>query len=244
MATATREFQVMAKPIGAICNLDCKYCYYLEKRDLYPKEKLFRMADDVLERYIIQHIEASPKELIFFSWHGGEPTVAGLDYFKRIVELQRKHKPAGRRILNGIQTNGTLLDDDWYRFLADEGFYVGLSIDGPRELHDRYRYSKGGQATHKQVVQAYRTLRQYRVTTDVLCVVHHLNVRQPLAVYRFLRDLGAEYLQFLPLVMRQGDGVTPESVPAAAYGEFLCAIFKEWIRNDVGRIGIQNFDEP
>ena len=244
MATATREFQVMAKPIGAICNLDCKYCYYLEKKDLYPKEKLFRMADDVLERYIIQHIEASPKELVFFSWHGGEPTVVGLDYFRRIVELERKHKPEGRRILNGIQTNGTLLDDEWYRFLADEGFYVGLSIDGPRELHDRYRYSKGGQATHKQVVHAYRMLRQYRVTTDVLCVVHHLNVRQPLAVYRFFRDFGVEYLQFLPLVMRHGDGVTPESVPAAAYGDFLCAIFKEWIRNDVGRIGIQNFDEP
>ena len=244
MVTATREFQVMVKPIGAVCNLDCGYCYYLEKKDLYPHAGAFRMADDLLESYIVQHIEAAPRESILFSWHGGEPTVLGLDYFRRIVELQRKHRPAGREILNGIQTNGTLLDDEWGRFLAAEKFYVGLSIDGPKELHDHYRVTKGDKATHKQVLQAFRLLQQHRVSTDVLCVVHHLNVRQPTAVYRFFKDIGVEYLQFLPLVRRAADhGVNAQSVPADAYGTFLCTVFSEWIRHDIGRIGVQNFDE-
>jgi uncharacterized protein len=244
MVTATREFQVMVKPIGAVCNLDCGYCYYLEKKDLYPHAGAFRMADDVLESYIVQHIAAAPRESILFSWHGGEPTVLGVDYFRRIVELQRKHRPAGREILNGIQTNGTLLDDEWCRFLAAEKFYVGLSIDGPKELHDHYRVTKGDKATHKQVLQAFRLLQQHRVSCDVLCVVHHLNVRQPTAVYRFFKEIGVEYLQFLPLVRRAADhGVRAESVPAEAYGTFLCTIFSEWIRHDIGRIGVQNFDE-
>ena len=244
MVTATREFQVMVKPIGAVCNLDCGYCYYLGKKDLYPHAGLFRMADDLLESYIVQHIEAAPRESILFSWHGGEPTVLGLDYFRRVVELQRKHRPAGREILNGIQTNGTLLDEDWCRFLAAEKFYVGLSIDGPKEFHDRYRVTKSDKSTHKQVLQAFRLLQQHQVSCDVLCVVHHLNVQQPTAVYRFFKDIGVEYLQFLPLVMLTADqGVSAETVPADAYGAFLCTIFSEWIRHDIGRIGIQNFDE-
>ena len=244
MVAATREFQVMVKPIGAVCNLDCSYCYYLKKKDLYPEAKSFRMADDLLERYIVQHIEACPTPSVLFSWHGGEATVLGLDYFRNIVELQRKHRPPGREILNGIQTNGTLLDEAWCRFLAQEKFYVGLSIDGPKELHDRYRVTRGEKPTHKQVLHAYRLLLQHQVSCDLLCVVHNLNVRQPLAVYRFFRDLGAEYLQFLPLVARNaGGGVSAETVPAEAYGTFLCTIFKEWISHDIGRIGVQNFDE-
>ncbi len=244
MVTAAREFQVMVKPIGAVCNLACGYCYYLKKKDLYPQAGLFRMADDLLERYIVQHIEACPKESILFSWHGGEPTVLGLDYFRRIVELQHKHRPAGREILNGIQTNGTLLDEEWCRFLAAEGFYVGLSMDGPKEFHDRYRVTKGEKTTHKQVLQSFRLLQQHRISCDVLCVVHHHNVRQPAAVYRFFKDIGVEYLQFLPLVLRNADhGVSAETVPAEAYGTFLCTIFNEWIKHDIGRIGIQNFDE-
>lgn len=244
MATASREFQVMVKPIAAVCNLDCTYCYYLEKKDLYPKAKLFRMPDDLLESYIAQHIAASPGNMISFSWHGGEATLLGLDYFRRIVELQRKYLPAGRTIRNGMQTNGTMLDDEWCRFLAQERFAIGLSLDGPRELHDCYRYAKNGKATHRQVLQAYRMLRQHGVQTDVLCVVHNLNVRQPGIVYRFFKDLGVEYLQFLPLIVRDGKGgVTPESVPGDAYGEFLSTIFREWIRNDIGRIVVQNFDE-
>jgi uncharacterized protein len=243
MATATREFQVLAKPIGAVCNLDCRYCYYLEKKDLYPQAASFRMADDLLESYIAQHIAACPKETVLFSWHGGEPTVLGIDYLRRIVELQRKHRPPGREVINGIQTNGTLIDEAWCRFLAHERFYVGLSIDGPRELHDRYRVTKSQKATHKQVMQAYRLLRRHRVSTDVLCVVHQHNVRHPAAVYRFFRDLGVEYLQFLPLVQRRGDGVSAETVAPEAYGTFLCTVFNEWVRNDIERMGIQNFEE-
>ena len=244
MVTASREFQVMVKPIGAVCNLDCGYCYYLRKKDLYPKARAFRMADDLLESYIVQHIEACPKESILFSWHGGEPTILGVEYFRRIVELQRKHRPPGREILNGMQTNGTLLDEEWCRFLAAEGFYVEISMDGPKELHDRYRITKGKQSTHKRVLQSFRLLKRHRVPCDMLCVVHHQNVRQPTAAYRFFKAIGVEYLQFLPLVARKEDGeVSAETVSAEAYGTFLCTIFKEWVRHDIGRIGIQNFDE-
>ena len=147
MAKASREFQVFVKPGGSVCNLQCQYCYYLKKKDLYQKTELFRMSDDVLEAYIIQHIDASDAETINFSWHGGEPTILGLDYFQKIVELERKHQPLGRQIRNSIQTNGTLLDEDWCRFLATEGFGVGLSLDGPKELHDLYRISKKGKPT-------------------------------------------------------------------------------------------------
>lgn len=246
MVTASREFQIFVKPIGAICNLDCHYCYYLKKQYLYPKDAPFRMADDLLEEYIVQHIEASPKPLISFSWHGGEPTLLGLDYFCKIVALQRRHQPPGRRIINGIQTNGTLLDEEWCRFLAAEGFSVGLSLDGPREFHDSYRVTKGKKPTHKQVMRAFRLLQQHRIHCDILCVVHDRNVCHPTAVYRFFKEIGVQYLQFLPLVERREDsedGVSPQTVPADAYGTFLCTIFDEWIRHDIGRIVIQLFDE-
>ncbi len=234
----------MVKPIGAFCNLDCAYFYYLEKKDLYPKGQPFRMADDLLESYIIQHIGACPDELIMFAWHGGEPTVLGLDYFRRIVELQRRHRPPGRRIRNGIQTNGTLLDEEWCRFLAAERFQVGISVDGPRECHDPYRVTKSGKSTHKQVMQSFRLLKRHGIECDMLCVVHQKNVRQPALVYRFFRESGVKFLQFLPLVARQGEtGVSAETVPAEAYGVFLCTVFDEWIKHDVGRVAIQNFDE-
>lgn len=243
MAAASREFQVMVKPAGALCNLDCRYCYYLEKKDLYPKAGPFRMADDLLEQYIVQHIGASPAKSILFSWHGGEPTLLGLDYFRRIAELQRKHAPAGREILNGIQTNGTLLDEDWCRFLAAERFSVGLSMDGPKALHDGYRVNRQEKPTHKGVLQAFRLLQRHGVHCDVLCVVHAQNVRQPAAVYRYFKEIAVRFLQFLPLVARGENGVSAQSVPAPAYGAFLCAIFDEWVRGDVGRVHVQNFDE-
>ncbi|MCC6534547.1 MAG: anaerobic sulfatase maturase [Burkholderiales bacterium] len=244
MPAISHEFQVLAKPLGAVCNLDCSYCYYLRSRDLYPAAPSMRMDERLLESYIVQHIEACPTKAILFSWHGGEPTLLGLDYFRRVVALQRRHCPAGREILNGIQTNGTLIDDDWGRFLAAEKFYVGLSIDGPREAHDVYRISKSDRSTHRHATQAYRLLRRHGVRPDVLCVVHARNVQQPLHVYRFFRDLGVGYLQFLPMVARRPDGeLRPETVPADAYGSFLCAIFDEWIRHDSARMVIQNFDE-
>jgi serine-type anaerobic sulfatase-maturating enzyme len=243
VTTAQREFQVMVKPMGAICNLDCHYCYYLKKEFLYPEGDTFRMTDEMLERYIVQQIEAAPGPMVNFAWHGGEPTALGLDYFQKIVELQKKHRTDGKKIVNGIQTNGTLLTDAWCRFFAAERFSIGLSIDGPRELHDAYRVDKGQKPTHKQIVRAFRMLTEHDVHVDVLCVVHDKNVWHPTQVYRFFKDLGVEFLQFLPLVERQNGGVTPRTVPAEAFGSFLTTIFDEWVRNDVGRIAIQMFDE-
>jgi uncharacterized protein len=245
-ATATDGFQVFVKPVGAICNLDCRYCYYLEKERFYPDVESFRMSDDILEEYIVQHIEASTGDVIRFSWHGGEPTILGVDYFSQIVELQRKHGPAGKRIVNGIVTNGTLLDEEWCRFLAAEDFAVGLSLDGPRELHDRYRVTKGQKPTHEQVLRAFELLKRYRVPCDILCVVHDANVGHPERVYRFFKELGATYVGFLPVVERKADlprGVGEHTVAAEAFGSFLCTIFDEWVQHDIGRIMVQIFDE-
>jgi uncharacterized protein len=203
MAKASREFQIFAKPAGSICNLDCRYCYYLKKEDLYREDASFRMPDNILEAYIAQHIDASPAPMINFSWHGGEPTVLGLDYFQKIVELQRKHQPPGKQIRNGIQT---LLDEDWCHFLAAEGFGVGLSLDGPRELHDLYRINKKQESTHEQAMRGYTLLQKYRIPFDILCVVHDQNVQHPTEVYRFFKQIGARYLGFLPLVEFQPDG--------------------------------------
>jgi uncharacterized protein len=241
-----REFQIFAKPIGPLCNLDCRYCYYLEKEREYPAEEPFRMPDDLLEEYIVQHMAAAPGPEIMFSWHGGEPTLLGVDYFRKIVDLQRNHLPPGRRISNGIQTNGFLLDEEWARFFALERFRVGLSIDGPAALHDRCRTTRGGKPSHKQALQAYQWLRRYRVPCDILCVVQAHNVQYPLQVYRFFREMGATYLGFLPVVKRIPGGageVTPDTVPAEAFGKFLCTIFDEWVRRDAGRIRVQLFEE-
>ncbi|HZD40930.1 MAG TPA: anaerobic sulfatase maturase [Terriglobales bacterium] len=246
METAAREFQIMVKTVGAICNLDCHYCYYLKKENLYPKGSVFRMNDELLENYISQHIRATPTGIVSFSWHGGEPTLVGIEFFRKAVELQKKHLPPDKKLINGIQTNGLLIDDRWCEFLAAENFYVGLSLDGPKDLHDRYRVTKGQKPTHKQVVQAFQRLRRHKVHTDLLCVVHDVNVKHPTAVYRHLKEIGGEYLQFLPLVERADDSehrLVSRSVPAAAYGEFLCTIFDEWVRNDIGKIFIQLFDE-
>lgn len=246
MLKAAREFQVFAKPVGPACNLNCRYCYYLKKDQLYPDGAALRMADDLLEEYIAQHIAATPGDLIHFSWHGGEPTILGLDYFRKIVALERKHLPPGRRIVNGLQTNGTLLDEDWCRFLAAERFGIGLSLDGPPEMHDRYRVNKSGTPSHKQTMRAFKLLRRFRVPCDILCVVHDYNVQFPAQVYRFFKEIGASYIGFLPVVEPQPDapnGVSPHTVPAEAYGLFLCTIFDEWVRQDVGRIRVQIFEE-
>ena len=245
MAKASREFQIFAKPGGSVCNLDCRYCYYLKKKDLYGKSASFRMPDDILELYIVQHIDASPAKVINFSWHGGEPTVLGLDYFRKIVALQRKHRPSGQQIRNGIQTNGTLLDEDWCRFLAAEGFGVGLSLDGPKELHDLYRVSKKQEPTHEQVMRGYELLQKHRIPFDILCVVHDQNVQYPTEVYRFFKEIGARYLGFLPLVELRSDekSVSGHTVTAEAFGAFLCAVFDEWLSQDIGRVSVQIFEE-
>jgi len=246
MVKASREFQVFAKPVGSICNLDCHYCYYLKKEHLYPRGESFRMPDDILEEYIVQHIDASPDPVISFSWHGGEPTVLGLDYFRKIVALQRKHQPSKRRVTNGIQTNGTLLDEDWCRLLAAKGFAVGLSLDGPQQMHDRYRVTKDQKPTYEQTMRGYKLLQQHRINCDILCVVNAHNVQYPTQVYRFFKQIKAPYVSFLPLVEPQPDaegGASPRSVSAAAWGDFLCTIFDEWMRQDVGQVKVQIFEE-
>ncbi len=246
MAVASRGFQIFVKPAGAACNLSCRYCYYLGKRRLGPKGGPLRMPEDLLEEYIAQHISASPDEVIRFSWHGGEPTVLGLDYFRMIVGIQRKHRPAGRTIANGMQTNGTLLDEEWGRFLAAEGFAVGLSLDGPREMHDQHRVARDGKPTFEETMRGYGILRRHGVPTDILCVVGAHNVRHPTEVYSFFKRIGASYVTFLPLVEPQPDapgGVSPDTVPAEAWGDFLCAVFDEWVAGDIGRIKVQIVEE-
>jgi len=190
---------VFAKPIGSVCNLGCLYCYYLEKQRMYQEGESFRMSDDILEAYIAQHISASPNPVISFSWHGGEPTLLGLEYFRNIVALQRKHQPPGTSIINGIQTNGTLLDEEWCRFLAAERFAVGLSLDGPQEIHDRYRVTKSQEPTHERAMRGYSLLQQHRIACDVLCVVHARNVAYPTQVYRFFKQIGANTSAFCRL---------------------------------------------
>jgi uncharacterized protein len=235
-----REFQVLAKPVGARCNLQCNYCYYLP----LGKPQYQHMPDDLLEAYIVQHIRASTDPVIAFSWHGGEPTLFGLDGFRKIIALQKRHCPEGRRVANGIQTNGLVLDENWCEFLAKEQFVVGLSLDGPAQYHDRHRVTSGGNPTHDQVLRAYERLRRHGVTTECLCVVHSGNVHQPLEVYEFFRRLGVPYITFLPLVESLTENhVTERTVPADAWGEFLCTIFDLWQDRDIGRIKIQIFEE-
>ena len=204
------------------------------------------MPEDLLETYIRQHIAASPDEIVRFSWHGGEPTVLGREYFGRIVEIERRFTPPGRQIANGIQTNGTLLDEGWGRFLASAGFAVGLSLDGPRELHDRRRRARDGRPSFDAALRGWEILRRHRVQTDLLCVVGAHNAGRPAEVYRFFREIGAAFLTFLPLVERPAraeDGAGPGSVSPRAWGDFLSAVFDEWLARDIGRIKVQIFEE-
>ena len=252
----------MAKPIGPVCNLDCTYCYYLEKEKLYPRGENFRMTPEVLETYIRDYIALQRTPEITFAWQGGEPTLLGVEYFRRVVELQGKHSD-GRPIQNALQTNGTKLDPAWCRFFAENRFLIGLSIDGPRKLHDTYRVDKGKKPTFDRVLQGLRLLRQHRVEFNTLTVVSASNVKHPLAVYDFLREAGSQFLQFIPLVERLPAGgslpsgleyaeppepgqppatVTRWSVNPELYGQFLITIFDQWVRRDVGKIFVQIFD--
>ena len=204
------------------------------------------MLPDVLETYVAQHIEASPDEVIRFSWHGGEPTVLGVDFFRQATALQRKHRPSGKTIANGLQTNGTLLDEDWGRFLVEENFAVGLSLDGPREFHDLFRVARDERPTYEEAMRGYKILRRHGVNCDILSVISAANVGHPLEVYRFFKQIGAPDVSFLPLVEPRagvrGD-VSPRSVTSEAWGDFLSAVFDEWVGADIGRIKIQIFEE-
>ena len=239
----------MTKPRGAICNLDCKYCYFLKKEALFPGSD-FRMSDAVLEEYTRQYIVAQPQPEVSFAWQGGEPTLMGLEFFRKAVEYQAKYRKPGMRILNSLQTNAVTLDEEWCRFFREHQFLLGVSLDGPREQHDAYRIDKGGQPTFERVMRGLRLLQAQGVEYNILTTVHAANADHPLTVYRFLRDeVGARYLQFIPIVERdnesgyqEGNIVTDRSVRADGYGDFLMAIFDEWVRHDVGRVFVQIFD--
>ena len=240
------NFQIFVKPVGARCNLACGYCYYLEKQNLYPGKTTGRMSVELLEEYIIQHINASEGPEIFFSWHGGEPTLAGLAYFNDVVRFQQKHLSRNCRAVNGIQTNGTLLTEEWCRFLKKENFIVGISLDGPEEYHSFHRYRKDGSSCFDEVIGGYRLLMKYNIPNEILCVVNSANVRYPLEVYRFFKSLNVRFITFIPLVEghnRAGTLVSDRSVPAKAFGEFLIAIFDEWVAADIGTIKIQIVEE-
>jgi uncharacterized protein len=239
----------MAKPTGAACNLHCDYCFFLKKENLYPGSS-FRMSDEVHEAYIRQLLEAHQVPQVTVAWQGGEPTLMGLDFFRRTVELQKKYRKPGTRIENTFQTNGILLNDEWCQFFHENSFLIGLSLDGPKELHDTYRMDKGKQGTFDRVVAAVRLLQTHKVEFNILCTVNSKNSKYPLDVYRFLRDeLGAHYIQFIPIVERdnetgyqEGSKITDRSVRPEQFGRFLIAIFDEWVKKDVGKTFVLNFD--
>jgi uncharacterized protein len=258
-------FHIMTKPIGPLCNLDCKYCFYLEKEKLYPGNNNFKMSDEVLESYIRQYISQQNISEINFAWQGGEPTLLGVEYFRKVVALQKKYA-GGKIIRNALQTNGTLLDDEWGSFFAEQKFLIGISIDGPPKLHNAYRVDKKGGATYEKVVHGLKYLKKHGVEFNTLTVVNRLNSQKPLEVYQFLKQIGSGFMQFIPLVERLADdeakklglnlavppclgddkqisrSVTEWSVQPKQYGEFLSVIFNEWVKQDVGRYYVQLFD--
>ena len=252
-------FSTMAKPIGSVCNLNCTYCYYLEKQNLYKQVSNFRMSDEVLEKFIRQYIEAQQVPTVSFVWQGGEPSLLGLDFFQKVVELQQKY--AGKKqIENSFQTNGTRLDDEWCSFFKQNNFLVGISIDGPEEIHNQHRVYKNGGPTFQDVMKGIELLRKHNVEFNTLSVVNRHNSQKPLEVYHFLKKIGSGFIQFLPIVERTtvnelADGlklvhagslqeakVTEWSVLPEDYGRFMITIFDEWVRNDVGRYYVQLFD--
>src|SRR5450759_2096734 len=228
MVPLSREFQVFVKPVGPVCNLRCQYCYYLDKNVMYPDSDHFLMSDDILGEYIIQHIEATTDDLITFSWHGGEPLLSGIDFYRKVLKLQSAHKPPGRTIKNGIQTNGTLIDEEWCSFLSENNFIIGISTDGPPEFHNIFRTSKDFSPSWHQVISGFQLLKKHGVIPEVLCVVNAENVSHPLIIYNFFKQLGAKYITFLPLVEPEAgttSGVSRNSVPAEEFGYFLSTIF-------------------
>ena len=261
----------MIKPVGAICNLDCTYCYYLHKEDLLGSPSKFRISDEILETHIKQYIEGQDRNEVVFSWQGGEPTLLGLEFFHKVVELEQKYKKPNQRIENDLQTNGTLLDDEWGLFLKKHGFLVGLSIDGPKELHDRYRVAKDGKPTFDKVFAAAQMLHRHRVPFNVLCVINRVNAKRPLDVYRFFKnEVRPRQMQFIPCVEPKvftntapqrwdpnslpiqdspaahpgtpDSVVTDWSVDPDDWGYFLCKVWDDWYRRDIGKVFVNHFE--
>ena len=241
---APPAFHLLAKPTGAICNLDCAYCFFLDKEALYPGSK-FRMSDTMLEQYIRQLIESHQTDNVNIAWQGGEPTLMGLDFYRRAMAVVEKYRRPGMSFLHTMQTNGTLLDDEWAAFFREHGFLVGISIDGPQPLHDVYRVDKGGGPTFDKVLRGLRLLQEHGVEYNLLTTVNRVNGDYPLEVYRFLRDeVGTTWMQFIPVVerCREEGTVSEQSVLPEQFGRFLGTIFDEWVHHDVGRIYVQTFE--
>jgi len=254
----------MAKPAGPACNLHCEYCFYREKGRFFPEDKIWRMSDDVLEAFTREYIESQPGPSVTFEWQGGEPALAGLDFFRRALDYQKKFN-TGKRITNSFQTNGTILDEEWCAFLSRNNFLVGLSLDGPEAVHDACRVDQGGGPTFGRVLRSLRMMQEHGVEVNILAAVNSESSKHPLEVYRFFRQQGVRFIQFLPIVEREADpeaeklgiplavppspsreekstNVTPWSVEPEQYGDFLVRIFDEWVRNDVGKVFVMNFE--
>ena len=259
-----KPFHLMAKPTSYQCNLDCDYCFYLEKEAFFNKraenkgkEKITHMSDEVLRNYTKQYIASQDTPVVDFTWQGGEPTTAGLDFFRRAIAYQKKFA-GDKQITNSLQTNGVLLNDEWCAFLKEHNFLVGLSIDGPEELHDHYRVSQGGKPTFKRVAKAIECMKKHGVEFNTLTVVNNVNVEHPLKVYNFLKEIGSTFTQFIPVIEQMEVGVEnpmlifpksksekklmPFSVDPEKFGDFMITIFNEWVRKDVGKIYVQMFD--
>ena len=252
-----KPLYVMLKPAGAHCNLACKYCYYLEKNNLYDKSHRHIMSDEMLEQFTREYIEAQTMPQVLFTWHGGEPLMRSIDFYKKALTLQKKYA-RGRRIDNVIQTNGTMLTDEWCEFFAQNNWLVGISIDGPQEYHDHYRLTTTGNPSWQKVMHGIELLKKHHVEWNAMAVVNAYNANHPLEFYHFFKDNGCQYLQFTPIVERltkHQDGRTLASladnheIPLADFsvtpeqwGSFLCAIFDEWVRNDVGKMFVEIFD--
>lgn len=268
---AIRAYHVMIKPVGAICNLDCSYCYYLHKEQLFGSTSKFRVPDEILEAHIRQYIEGQDRDEVIFTWQGGEPTLLDISFFQRVIELQQKYKKAHQRVENDLQTNGTLLNDEWGTFLKKHNFLVGLSIDGPKDLHDHYRLAKDGKPTFDKVFAAAQTLHRHRVPFNALCVVNRVNARKPLDVYRFLKnEICPREMQLIPCVEpkvfrnvapqmwdpeslpiqdssdthpgQPQSVVTDWSVDPDDWGYFLCKVWDDWYGRDIGKVFINQFE--
>lgn len=251
-----RPLYVMLKPAGSLCNLRCKYCYYLEKNALYTEQKNHVISDEMLDKFIREYIEAQTSPDVLFCWHGGETLMRPISFYRRAIELQRKYA-CGRRIDNTIQTNATMLTDEWCEFFRENNFLVGVSIDGPQEFHDEYRRTATGKPTFHKVMQGIRLLNKHNVEWNALAVVNDFNADYPLEFYNFFKEIGCHYIQFTPIVerrierndglslapgMEEGGELVDFSVTPEQWGKFLCTIFDEWVRHDVGTYFIQIFD--
>lgn len=242
-APFAKPLYLMLKPIGAVCNLGCTYCYYLEKKELYPnKGNKTIMSDDLLERFVSQYIEAQTMQPILFTWHGGEPLMRDISFYKKALALQRKYAK-GKQISNTLQTNGTLLNDEWCEFFRENNFLIGISIDGSKPFHDKYRTTKDLRPTFDHVVRGINLLKKHGVEYNIMGVVNDFNMNYPLEFYQFFKDIDSHYIQFSPAVESDSNGnVTQWSVTPEKWGDFLIAIFNEWVRKDVGTYFVQYFD--